>query len=219
MSEPRRITSIEANPEDPMMLDIHLGNELLGELTRDDVEELELVIGLEEHDDKVIALRRAIEFKDARTQAFKILARKERASGEIIRRLEARGHSNDLATDVAGELIEDGWLDDEGYTRRRLEQLRDADGRSTQICREKLLKEGVPESVAEPLLQAAGTGDGDVEAACTALRKAMSRSSRNADGSPAAARRLAASLQRQGFDSDTMSTAFSRLSLIPPGEE
>ena len=173
-------------------------------------------LGLPEDDTRVRDFSHAVACHAARDKAFELLAVHDRASGGLVCRLIDGGFDRDVAEDAVAELRADGWIDDTAYATRRLETLRSERGDSSEVCREKLLGEGVPEQVIEEVLASTGEEDGELEAACTALQRSMARSSRNADGSPEAIRRLAGVLQRQGFDPDTMRAAFARLNLQVP---
>ena len=216
MTESRRITSIEALPNDPLMMEVRLDDTVLGILARDVVDRFELEVGLSEDDTRVRDFSHAVACQAAREKALELLAVHDRASGGLVSRLVDGGFDRDVAEDTVTELRDDGWIDDTAYATRRLETLRNERGGSSEVCREKLLKEGVPEPVVDEALTSDGEQDEELEAACTALQRSMAKSSRNADGSPEAIRRLAGTLQRQGFDPDTMRAAFARLDLEVP---
>jgi regulatory protein len=51
-----------------------------------------------------------------RERAMRLLARREYASGELSRRLQAQGAPSALAREVVAQLVQEGWVSDERFT-------------------------------------------------------------------------------------------------------
>ena len=216
MTHPCQITAIEPLAGNPLLLEVRMGDTSLGTLPRDEVESLGMEIGLAEDDPRVLRFIHEVACLKARDEAFRMLALRNRSSGYLTSTLIRRGFSSKVSEQSVADLCADGWVDDAGYARARLDILRREDGRSAEVCRERLRKEGVPEEVLDSLLPTTNGDEDEIKAACVAIEDMLRKNPRYADGSPQAGQRIAMSLRRKGFDPDTMMMAIERMNLDVP---
>jgi regulatory protein len=132
----------------------------------------------------------------AAAMAQRLLAVTDRSRVELQRRLERRGYAPDTATDAVDRLQARGWVDDtrlaEDLARRRLSH-----GYGRRRVLADLVSRGVDAETVNRTAAALGEGQAD------AVRIAADRLRRGHSGpltDPGEVRRLAAALQRRGFD-------------------
>ena len=132
----------------------------------------------------------------AAAMAQRLLAVTDRSRVELQRRLERRGYAPDTATDAVDRLQARGWVDDtrlaEDLAQRRLSH-----GYGRRRVLADLVSRGVDAETVNRTAAALGEGQAD------AVRIAADRLRRGHSGpltDPGEVRRLAAALQRRGFD-------------------
>ena len=130
----------------------------------------------------------------ALTDAYRLLAHRVRATGELRQRLAAKGHSTFVVAQTIARLAAEGLLDDAEFARAFVaDRIKLVGWGSERIVRE-LKRFGVADHIAAAAL-AAEAGDDELSRATAALaRQGLPR------GSAASARRRAfAFLRRRGF--------------------
>jgi SOS response regulatory protein OraA/RecX len=144
----------------------------------------------------------------AAAMAQRLLAVTDRSRVELERRLERRGYAPAAAADAVEGLRERGWVDD-GRLADNLAQRRLSRGYGRRRVLADLTARGVDAETVSRI--AAGIGDGQVEA----ILIAAARLRRGHPGPPTQPEvlRLAAALQRRGFDSADIRTALRRLAV------
>jgi regulatory protein len=132
----------------------------------------------------------------AAAMAQRLLAVTDRSRVELQRRLERRGYAPDTATDAVDRLQARGWVDDtrlaEDLAQRRLSH-----GYGRRRVLADLVSRGVDAETVNRTAAVLGEGQAD------AVRIAADRLRRGHSGpltDPGEVRRLAAALQRRGFD-------------------
>ncbi|MGA3184272.1 MAG: regulatory protein RecX [Candidatus Dormibacteria bacterium] len=142
----------------------------------------------------------------AAAMAQRLLAVTDRSRTELQRRLERRGYAPDTATDAVDRLQARGWVDDnrlaDDLARRRLSH---GYGRRRVVA--DLVSRGVDAETVNRTAAALGEGQAD------AVRIAADRLRRGHSGplTDAEVRRLAAALQRRGFDMGDIRTVLRQL--------
>jgi len=143
----------------------------------------------------------------AAAMAQRLLAITDRSRVELQRRLERRGYAPATAAEALDRLAARGWVDDarvaEDLARRRL---------SRGYGRRRVLADLVTRGIdAETVSRtAAGIGEGQAEAVHLATERLWH--GRSGPPSPAELQRLAAALQRRGFDFADIRAELRRLS-------
>jgi regulatory protein len=147
------------------------------------------------------------ELDEAREVALKYLDYAARTSVEVRRRLARSGFDEETMEAVVAELERAGLLDDARFSR---DWVADRAGRK-RLGRERLVAELRRKGVGREIAEAAVAGM-DREAETTAARElARKRLGSDDPADSAVRRRLAAFLQRRGYDWETIEQVFSRL--------
>lgn len=142
----------------------------------------------------------------AAAMAQRLLAITDRSRGELQRRLERRGYAASTAAEAVDRLAARGWVDD-ARLAEDLARRRSSHGFGRRRVLADLVARGVdPETVSRTAAElTAGQGE--------AVRVAVARLRHGQAGPPAPdeVRRLAAALQRRGFDMADIRAELRRL--------
>lgn len=145
---------------------------------------------------------------DLRADALRLLGRRELSRHQLRARLVARGAEAGAVEDVIAQLAERGLIDDARVARAHARTAVQVKRRGRDRIRRELAQMGIDEETARAALDEA-CGSGQESAA---LDTVIRRRARGIDVSdPAALRRLAGALFRQGFDGDDVRRAIARL--------
>ena len=106
----------------------------------------------------------------ARDIAWAALNRREHTVAELERTLERKRVEPEMAAAVAAELLEGGWLDDEGYARRFAEDRRNLDGWGSERIARRLRSLGIDRELVDAAVGARESVD-ELEAALELLRR------------------------------------------------
>ncbi|HAW11177.1 MAG: regulatory protein RecX [Candidatus Dormibacteria bacterium] len=149
----------------------------------------------------------------AAAMAQRLLAITDRSRVELQRRLERRGYTPSTAAEAVDRLAARGWVDD-ARLAEDLARRRSSHGYGRRRVLADLVARGVdPETVSRTAAELpASQGE--------AVRIAAERLRHRRDGPPAPdeVRRLAAALQRRGFDMADIRAELRRLCSEPAGE-
>lgn len=152
----------------------------------------------------------------AREAALGLLDRGDHATERLVEKLGAAGFAEAASRTAVARLAREGWLDEEALARRLAEAITRRQPAAPEFVESKLRARRInPEVAARVARETAGSE----ELIEFVVRWARQRSRAAAKATPAAAaRRVAAALQRRGFDDDTVATVLERLSLATPHE-
>lgn len=152
--------------------------------------------------DRLAVMEAADERLRARSRAFDLLAYRARSEGELRRRLERDGFSEEASAFAVSRVRDLGYIDDEAFAT----EYASARFRSRGYGRRRLINELRQRGIAAPLAEqaafrAVGDGDDERERALEFARKRMVRLQNEAD--PYRRRgKLYAALVRRGFETD-----------------
>ena len=75
-----------------------------------------------------------------------------KSSGQVLRHLRSKNLADDLSREIIAALKQDGWIDDVAFAKRILEERRGNKAEGRMALKQRLIKRGVPASVAEEVL-------------------------------------------------------------------
>lgn len=206
------ISDISPLPSDPNVQRIKVGGRIVARLSGRDVEQLNLEPGQEWTDELAERVAHQVARAKARKTALNALGRRSLSRGQLIERLQRRGHDADAAASVADELEADGWLDDAAYARELAESLCRSQPASQRLIVHKLVQRKFSRDLAERVAAEVLEGTDAVEQAMEFAEKRY-RSMQSL--SPAVAvRRIAGALARRGFDHSTTREVIARLGIL-----
>ncbi len=138
--------------------------------------------------------------------AQRLLAITDRSRLELLRRLEGRGYAPATATEAVDRMAARGWVDD-GRLAEDLARRRSSHGYGRRRVLADLVARGVDSETVSRTAAELTAGQGE------AIRAAAARLRHGQAGPPAPdeVRRLAAALQRRGFDMADIRTELRRL--------
>jgi SOS response regulatory protein OraA/RecX len=207
------IAEIAPLPSDPNVRRVRVGTRVVARLRAAEIERLELTVGMVWTEQVAERVREAIAMERARKAAFSAIGRKALSRGELIERLQRKGHDAPIVAQVVEEMADDGWLDDAALAREvvTFHRVRKPIGES--LLREKLRERKIDTAVIdEAVREAKAEADADEIEAAFALAKKRLAGMRSL--SPAArARRIAGLLHRRGFDDETIDDVLVQLGL------
>ncbi|MGI8556704.1 MAG: regulatory protein RecX [Solirubrobacteraceae bacterium] len=138
--------------------------------------------------------------------AYRRLGRRDHTEMQLRERLERAGFEASLVREVLSTLAAQGYVDDERFARRLVEDRRSLDGWGTRRIRTALTRAGVAEATIAQRLDGAADHD-ELDAAVSLL---ASRLRERPCDEPSRARALGF-LLRRGYDSDLAYEAVRRL--------
>lgn len=180
---------------DPGFCRVRVGRRWHGPLRRERAEALGLRPGAAWSERTAKAVAAAVAEAAARRMALALLGVGARSRAGLMRRLVARGASAAVAEAVVEELRQDGWLDDARSAAERAEAMVRRGRRSAEVIGAALEREGFEPALARAAAEAAAPAMDPAAARRRAL--ALRR-----QGAPPA--RIARQLLREGADSDTI---------------
>lgn len=206
MSADPTVAELRSDPDDPGLVRVRVGRGWHGPLRREEAERLGLEIGRR----WTRTLARAVQaLEDAvacRADALRRLGRRDHSRALLKERLQARW-GEPLAARVVEELHAQGWLDDDGYARRRAEHFRGRGPISNELVAARLEAEGVESRDAR---RAAGRADRPED--IVGAVRAWKRERRDAAW-------VLRTLGRRGFDFDTIASALRAAGMPCPAED
>lgn len=193
------VVSIAARPRSPQRIRIELSSGRHAVLEPAEVDHAALVEGARWSEETVRSIEYCRAFACARREALRHLARREHSRRDLADRLERRGHDSALVEMTLDQLESDGWLDEARFLEARLDEWlrRPAHGRAYLLAR--LEQAGVDADEARIAMDRLYSPEAERAAA---VRVAASL----AVGNRSTPRRIAAALQRRGFDEAIVST-------------
>ena len=207
------VTAVRAAADHPELVELEIDGTVAGVLPRTEIDLGEIVAGLRCDDPRVIAARRAIEIRTTRAKALDLLAIRGHAAAELLAKLRKRQVTDPVAHQIIEELVEDGWLDDDSFARSRISAWR-AEGKSEADCRRRLTVAGVSDFLITSGLAASAAIQDTPSPEQDAANEALTRIRRSIGGSDEASlRRIAARMNRRGFELDTIRAALRQCEL------
>lgn len=156
-------------------------------------------------EDDVRVLREADSVAQAVGSAARFLAHRPRSVAEVQRNLAEKGFAAPVIAAAVGHLMALGYLDDRAFAVFWIENRTQFKPLGPRALRFELRRHGVPDAVIDDALR-------DVDAVASAYRAAIGQRRKLRAASRAEQRaKLAAFLQRRGFDHDTISEVLGRL--------
>jgi len=147
--------------------------------------------------------------QEAFDEAMRYLQSRLHSRKELQTKLERRGHSQDIITDVLEDLQRLGYVDDERYARTRAQASAEYRHHGRRRAYLDLVKAGIAPAVADRALDAVYGAHDSLQAARDLAAKQAPRLARL---DPATARRrLAGMLQRRGFDYEDVKTVIDEV--------
>ncbi len=211
------ITSVKAKPGSTVLLVVRCGRTVLGVISRADAARLGLAEGVAKLGQGVVAdegliarLAEADECVRARAAMADWLDKAALSRAVVEKRAAAKGFSHELIQRLLVEFAALGLIDDAAVAVAATEHELRRKPAGTQLLREKLVRRGIDEDLAEDVASAATAGRdlvADAAALCEARMKLASMR-----GDPVAARRkLFGLLGRRGFEQEVAMTAIDRV--------
>ncbi|MCX7599662.1 MAG: RecX family transcriptional regulator [Armatimonadetes bacterium] len=203
------ITSVRRQSGKERLVWLYVDGQKLARLTAEDVASLGLRRGMELNEALLSEVMRRSALLEARSKAFRLLARRSRSRAEIRRYLKTKGFDQTTIETVLGQLERLGYVDDAAHSRAYAEQLV-AQGRSgPRAVYAKLRQRGVAAEVAKAAVDDALSGmDQDAMAQRLAERRLRTLAALDVYTKR---RRLYEYLARRGFDPDTISSVIARV--------
>ena len=166
-----------------------------------------LRVGLAMSAERLADLERAESLAKAKEAAYRLLSYRDRSEKEMRDRLARHGHAEEIVEEAMASLRANGYLDDARFAERWVANRGTTRGRRALAF--ELRQKGVDAAAAqEALSEAAGDESQRAAAREAAVRRVGERP---ADTSPPAKARLAAYLQRRGFDWDAIRPVLGEL--------
>jgi SOS response regulatory protein OraA/RecX len=205
------ITEIRPLPADPNMRRVRIGNKTVATLRASDIETLGLEIGTAWTAKLQDEAERTMASLKARRDAMKLLGRRQYSRLEIVERLTKNAHEHNIAEQVADELSDEGWVDDASMAASLADELIRRKSAGRQMLNAKLKARKIDANLAEKTTRAAASSNDEfVSALSLAKRKLSTQTNRSA---AAAARRIAGTLGRKGFDHEVIERVLHELNL------
>jgi len=183
---------------------------VVGDLSLDAIERLDLHVGAQVTDRVVAAITQEVQALHTYDRAVTLLAAHARASRELERLLVKKGEPPVLAKAAVARLTEQGFLDDASFARQ-FARTKLAGGLSRRRMQAELARRGVTRDVADAAIDEIVTDDGVDEAqACGRVAERKMRSLRDLPAD-VQRRRLYAFLARRGYELGDVRAAVDRL--------
>lgn len=205
------ITALDPLPSDPNVIRVRVDGKIVARLPRTDVDALELAIGQRWTATLADRVDRAIRVNKARKAALGILGRRAMSRRELTDRLAHKDHEPQTAQAIADELEADGWLDDAAYAESIAHELTRTKPASHSLLVQKITARGVDKATAEHVVRGVLADTDPADAALALARKRLKAMTSVPHST--AARRIAGTLTRRGFDEDTVHTVIECLGL------
>lgn len=207
------ITSVKAKPGSAVLVVVRCGRTVLGVVSRADATRLGLdegVAGIAADEALIAGLAEADEWIRARAMMAGWLDRTALSQAVVEKRAAAKGFSHGLIQRLLKEFVGLGLIDDAAVAIAATEHELRRKPAGPRLLREKLVRRGIDEDLADGVASAATAGR-DLFADAVALCGArMSLTSMKCD--PVAARRkLFGLLGRRGFEEEVAAAAIERV--------
>ena len=197
MSDAQRIEETRADPRDPGLLRIRVGERWLDPIRRETAMSLRLSEGRRWTKTLASRVQAEIDAVACRAEAMRRLGARDLTCAALQARLTRRW-GEAIADRTVQDLAASGWLDDQAFAARRAGQLQLRSPLSADLLQARLEHEGVPERDARRAAEAAQDH--------RALHRQVLAWKREGRAGNWMARRLG----RQGFDADTIEAALHR---------
>ena len=197
MSDAQRIEETRADPRDPGLLRIRVGERWLDPIRRETAMSLRLSEGRRWTKTLAVKVQAEIDAVACRAEAMRRLGARDLTCAALQARLTRRW-GEAIADRTVQDLAASGWLDDQAFAARRAGQLQLRSPLSADLLQARLEHEGVPERDARRAAEAAQDH--------RALHQQVLAWKREGRAGNWMARRLG----RQGFDADTITAALHR---------
>ena len=153
MTLPSRITALEIDPRRPGAVRVEIDGNRFGAVSREVVSAEDLAVGRELDPVLHERLSAAADIESAYRTVLRALEVRSYARGDLIRRLQRKGHARSAVEAAVARACELGLLDDGSFARNYVES-RAARGRGPSRLLRDLLSMGVDRSLIERALAA-----------------------------------------------------------------
>lgn len=206
------ITEIRPLPTDPNLRRVRVGTKTVATLRASDVEALRLRVGMPWTATLEESVRRTIASLKASRDAMRLLGRRQLSRAELIERLIRKGHEQHVVQTVVDEMSRAGWIDDAALAEALREELVRRKAAGVALIRAKLRARKIDPQLIEAISSDLATHGQGFDNALALARKRLG----GLDDVPCAtaARRVAATLARKGYDDDTIERVLETLHLV-----
>lgn len=207
------ITSVKAKPGSAVLVVLRCGRTVLGVISRMDAARLELdegMAGVAADETLIARVAAADEWVRVRAMMAGWLDKAALSRAVVEKRAAAKGFSHELIQRLLAEFAGLGLIDDAAVAVAATEHELRRKPAGPGLLREKLVRRGINEDLAEDVASAATAGRDLVADAVTLCRARLNLASMKRD--PEAARRkLFGLLERRGFEEDLAMAAIERV--------
>ena len=201
------ITRLSPQRRDPSRVNVYLDGQFAFGLAATLVEERGLRVGRALRPEEIAALQADDELGKATDRALAFLTYRPRSVREVRDRLAKKGVEPEVVEAVLARLAGWGYVGDEGFARYWIENRGANQPRGRRLLQQELWRKGVEK---ETIDQALEESELDEDAGALALARKRLPQLRALD-EPTQRRRLAAYLQRRGYDYPTIKRALDWL--------
>ena len=206
------VSALRPLPSNPNIVSVRVGRRSVAKVRASVAEELGIVPGTPWTETLAEAVERWHRFERARTDALRLLGRRDLTGVELRERLGRKTHEPDAIDSALEALQTEGWIDEAALAARYLAYLTRDRPASATLLRARLEARGVSPEIAE---QALATALGEIDPVDAAEALARTRLPGLSRHTPATqARRLGGVLGRRGFDLETITEVLRRLKLL-----
>lgn len=185
------------------------GKKTVATLRAADIDAIGLAIGNPWTPKLAQAVRVELAAGKARKAAMNLLGRRAYSKGELIDRLQRKGHDTLIAQRIADEMAADQWIDDAAYGRAIIHEISRSKPAGHQLLVSKLQARKLDPELAERIAREAVAGGDPLNEALKLARQRFQ--AMQALPAATARRRLAGLLARRGFDEEVVAAALARL--------
>jgi regulatory protein len=207
------ITSIKPKPDNAALLVVRAGRTVLAVISRADAQRLDLAegqAGIAAGEQLIARLAEADEYIRARTAMAAWIDKAPLSRAVVEKKAAAKGFSHDLIQRLLAEFAGLGLINDAELAVAATEHELHRKPAGTGLLRDKLVRRGIEEDLAESVASRATAGRDLLADAVALCRSRMALGSMKAD--PVAARRkLFGLLGRRGFEEEVAVAAIERV--------
>jgi regulatory protein len=205
------ISDITVRATNPNLRVVRVDGRAVVTLHAADVESLRLAVGRTWTKSLADSVASLVAVAKGRKTAIRILGGRPCSRTELVEKLIARKHLPDVAERIADELEKDRWLDDRAFAELLVRQATRTKPAGQALLLKKLESRGIDRALAEQVIRSALSADRSASGATELARHELAKCRTS---SPVRnARRVAAALQRRGFDEETVFHALERIGL------
>ncbi len=147
-----QITKIEPQKQDPSRRSVYVDGAYSFSLDAESFLKSGLCVGMEIDEAAISELTLAAEYAGCKTYAFRLLARRSYAIGELRRKMAAKGFGEEACDRTVALLCELGYLDDEKYARMYVSDAVNLSRKGKRLIAYELSQKGIRREIVEEAL-------------------------------------------------------------------